>query len=288
MTFVFKHPSLTALELLWRWLAAIPLLYLAWRTLAPTVTAIPLDTTALQSMTFFEPVRSVAVLAGQLTTYRALLEKAGRWWVPLAVLVWSAAAGFGRVAVLRRADPSLRPHIAGMAVASLLRAIACLFLLYVWARACAGAVYLTVVSPGRHGGEPSLVLLTAIVVMATLLAFLGWSVSIWALDLLPLTSMTGLRLTSDCRKALRSKLWETNLVMGIVRVILLVLALTFSASPLPFQSSETQAYINVWWIGVAALYILGSDLFHVVRRVTYLRLLQSIASQTNADTPHAS
>ena len=76
--------------------------------------------------------------------------------------------------------------------------------------------------------------------------------------------------------------------MGIVRVALLVLALTFSASPLPFQSRETQAYISVWWVGVAVFYILGSDFFHVVRRVTYLRLLQSIANATNAGAAPAS
>ena len=76
--------------------------------------------------------------------------------------------------------------------------------------------------------------------------------------------------------------------MGIVRVILFVLSLTFSASPLPFQSQETQSYINVWWVGVALFYILSSDFFHVVRRVTYLQLLQSTAPQTNAPAPPAS
>ncbi len=288
ITFVFRHPSLTALELLWRWLAAAPLLALAWHSLAPAFQAIPLDAAALQSMTFFEPVRSVAVLAHQFTPFRAPLVATAKWWIPLALLVWAAVTALGRTAVLRRADPSLRPQLAPMAAVNLVRAAAFGLLLYFWFRAVSSAVYLTVVAPGRTGGEPNLVLLTALMVLTTLIFFLAWSLNIWALDLLPLRRMAGLQGTRAQRKQLRAKLIETNLVMGIVRVILLVLALTFSASPLPFQTRETQAYINVWWVGVAVFYILSSDLFHVVRRVTYLRLLQSIAGAANAASSSAS
>ncbi len=282
ITFVLRHPSLTALELLWRWLAAGPLLWLAWHRLAPTFQVIPLDAVALGGMTFFEPVRSVAVLVRQLTPFRAPLVATAKWWVPLALLVWAALATLGRTAVLRRADASLRSHYGPMAIVNLVRAAAFGLLLYLWFRAVTSAVYLTVIAPGRTGGEPSLVLLTAVMVITTLIFFLAWSLNIWVLDLLPLRRMTGLQLTRAQRKQLRAKLVETNLVMGIVRVILLVLALTFSASPLPFQSRETQAYINVWWVGVAVFYILSSDLFHVVRRIAYLRLLQSVAGAESA------
>ena len=288
MAFVIKHPSLTALEVFWRWLVAAPLLFLAWRNLAPKLSTIPLDTAALASMTFFEPVRSVAVLAHQLSPFRGPIQATGTWWIPLALLAWTGAATLGRTAVLRRADTSLRPSYGRMALANLLRAAGFLLVLYLWARTVVSAVDLTVVAPGRRGAEPNLVLLTAIVVVITLVAFLAWSLTVWRVDLFPLRSMTAVVLPIQQRKALSAKLMETNLVMGIVRVILLVLSLTFSASPLPFQSRETQAYINVWWIGVAAFYILSSDFFHVVRRVTYLRLLQSIALQTNADAPSAS
>ena len=288
MTFVFKHPSLTALELLWRWLAAAPLLFLAWHTLAPTLLAIPLNTAALESMTFLEPVRSATVFARQALPFRSPLEATAKWWIPLAVLVWTAAATLGRTAVLRRADRSLRPNLPRYALANLTRALLFLFLLGLWAGAMLTAVRVTVTHRIYFGQEPNLVLLTAAAVAITLAAFLLWSLSIWALDLQPLQAMTGAHPGANELRQLRSKLIETNLVMGIVRVILLVLALTFSASPLPFQSRETQDYINVWWIGVGLFYVLSSDFFHVVRRVTYLRLLQSITAGTNVSAPPAS
>lgn len=290
MAFVFKHPSLTALELLWRWLAAAPLLYLAWHSLAPTLAAIPLDTTALGTMTFFEPVRSAAVLVRALSPFRTPLVAVARWWVPLALLAWVVAATLGRTAVLRRAEPRLQPRLLPYLLANLSRALLFVLLLAVWLVGLRGAVRSTITHPLYFGQEPNLVLLTAEAVALTLAAFLLWSTTVWLLDLQPLQRMTGLQtaVNEGQGRQLRSKLIETNLVMGIVRVILLVLSLTFSASPLPFQSRETQAYINVWWVGVAAFYLLSSDFFHVVRRVTYLRLLQSVAERSAPPVQDAS
>ena len=71
---------------------------------------------------------------------------------------------------------------------------------------------------------------------------------------------------------LKSKLVEINLVMGIVKIALMVLALVFSATPLPFESAATPEFLWCWWIGVAVLYFIASDFFHVARLVGYLRL----------------
>jgi hypothetical protein len=68
---------------------------------------------------------------------------------------------------------------------------------------------------------------------------------------------------------------EINLVMGIVKVCLVVLALVFSACPLPFSSVETQEFLNWWWAGVGLFYVVFSDYFHVVRVAAYLRLWQA-------------
>lgn len=62
---------------------------------------------------------------------------------------------------------------------------------------------------------------------------------------------------------------EINLVMGIVKVALLVLALVFSACPLPFESVESPAFLMWWWIGVGVLYLVASAYFHVVRAAAY-------------------
>jgi len=70
--------------------------------------------------------------------------------------------------------------------------------------------------------------------------------------------------------------------MGIVRVSLVVLALVFSACPLPFETVETQGFLMCWWIGVGIFYLVASDYFHVVRSAVYLRLMRTyeIAPET--------
>lgn len=292
MTFVFKHPSLTALEILWRWLAGIPLAILAWFSLKPAFTAIPLNTTALESMTFLEPVRSVGVLVRQLGPFFKPLEQTGKWWIPLAVLTWTGAATLGRTVILRRANRlGTNPQSASQALPqtalyTFLRAFSFAILMALWLYGLFAAVQATVINPTASNAEPNLVLLTAEAVAVTLAAFLLWSTTVWLLDLRTVAAISGA--PQRTLPHLRPKLIETNLVMGIVRVILFVLAMTFSASPLPFQSRETQAFINVWWVGVGLFYILSSDFFHVVRRVTYLRLLQSSLEQTNGPAPRAS
>ena len=67
---------------------------------------------------------------------------------------------------------------------------------------------------------------------------------------------------------------EINLVMGIVKIALIVLAMVFSATPLPFQTVTTPEFLAWWWAGVAMLYLVGSDFFHVARLVAYLGLLR--------------
>jgi hypothetical protein len=76
-------------------------------------------------------------------------------------------------------------------------------------------------------------------------------------------------------KGLRGELVEINLVMGIVKIALLVLAMVFSACPLPFETVTTPGFLAWWWAGVALLYLLGSDFFHVARLVAYLTLLRA-------------
>ena len=71
---------------------------------------------------------------------------------------------------------------------------------------------------------------------------------------------------------LKGKLIEINLVMGIVKIALIVLAMVFSATPLPFETVATPEFMWWWWAGVGVLYFVGSDFFHVARLVGYLRL----------------
>jgi len=77
---------------------------------------------------------------------------------------------------------------------------------------------------------------------------------------------------------LRGKLVEINLVMGIVKIALIVLAMVFSACPLPFESVTTPEFLAWWWAGVTVLYLVASDFFHVARLVGYLELWRTYES----------
>jgi hypothetical protein len=63
-----------------------------------------------------------------------------------------------------------------------------------------------------------------------------------------------------------------NLVLGIVKIALIVLAMVFSATPVPFSSVTTPEFLMWWWAGVVVLYLIGSDFFHVTRLMAYLGL----------------
>src|SRR5262249_1688644 len=113
---------------------------------------------------------------------------------------------------------------------------------------------------------------------ATLGLFTLWAVVSWALSVAPLLAMLrnlgpGASLAAAFRLGpLKSKLVEINLVMGIVKIALIVLAMVFTAVQLPFQSVATQEFMLWWYVGVGVLYLLASDYFHVARLVGYLRL----------------
>ena len=70
---------------------------------------------------------------------------------------------------------------------------------------------------------------------------------------------------------LTSKLVEVNLVMGIVRLALIVLATVFSAIPLPFTADMTGTALYLWWALVTLLYLVASDFFQVARLAAFVQ-----------------
>ena len=66
-------------------------------------------------------------------------------------------------------------------------------------------------------------------------------------------------------KPFSSKLVEINLVMGIVKLALLVLAMVFSSVLIPFAEQVGAGTLHVEWIIVSIFYFVASDYFQVVR-----------------------
>ena len=150
-----------------------------------------------------------------------------------------------------------------------------------WLRLLGASSHFAITAPIAAGAEPNLVLYCGMVIVLTLSSFTAWAVVSWILFVAPLLAMlenlgVGASLQAALRLGpLRSKLVEINLVMGIVKIALIVLAMVFSATPLPFESVTTPGFLAVWWAMVTLVYLLWSDFFHVARLVGYLTLWRS-------------
>ena len=274
----WQRPSLTALEVLWRWAYGIPVLlvlrYEGIRILART----PLDVTALNSMSVLDPMAAAATMAKAVTALLPEVLRLALWLGPALIAVWVVVSSVGRTIVLRRADPVLHARVGTLLVLQAIRVVALLGSFAFWFWCMERVSDVTVTGPLAAGGEPNLVGYFALAIVATLGLFTAWAVMSWALSVAPLLAMlrdcgVGESLAAAFRLGpLKGKLVEINLVMGIVKMALIVLAMVFSACPLPFESVTTPAFLFWWWVTGTLLYFLASDFFHVARQVAYLQL----------------
>lgn len=265
MSAVWKRPSLTGLELLWRWSFGLSAAALIWFFAQDAV------------MVWTLKARNVdAILArGQLFNRGTNDVHAQLWPLLAGIAAWSIFAGIGRTCVLRRWDPSLRRRRVTAIMFAALRAFAFCAVVALWFELLFRIALICVWTPMARGSEPAYVPGFAVAVTTTLLLFVFWASLSWIVRIAPVLAMSrDLGVIESLRAAfkigpLKSKLIEINLVMGIVKVALLVLAMVFSACPLPFESVESQTFLTWWWVGVGVLYLVASDYFHVVRAAAY-------------------
>jgi hypothetical protein len=120
---VWRRPSLTALEIAWRWLAGLALFLssgLATRIQTPNFQ----DRTALlSSLTVFQPViaiHNITIVAADIFQGVAPLLL---WLFPLAFLLWNLIAALGRTIVLSHLDPKLHARRLTLFLLGTLRAL---------------------------------------------------------------------------------------------------------------------------------------------------------------------
>jgi hypothetical protein len=274
----WRRPSLTALEVLWRWAYGIPALLVLWYEGSKILRETPVDFAGLRSMTVLDLMGAATTLAKAMNALLPAVLRLALWLAPLMVVTWVVVSAVGRTLVLRRADGRLHRQVGTLIVLQAVRVVALLGSFAVWFWCMERVAEMTVTGPLAAGGEPNLVGYFSLVILATLGLFTLWAVVSWALSVAPLLAMLkGLGVSGSLAAAfrlgpLKSKLVEINLVMGIVKIALIVLAMVFSATPLPFESVTTPEFLMWWWVGVTILYFLGSDFFHVARQVAYLQL----------------
>jgi hypothetical protein len=281
------RPSLTALEVLWRWLYGVPALLLVWHEAVKILNATPVDIAALRRMTVVDPMGAAATLAQTLVVLLPPVWQVAVWLVPLLLVGWVVVSSLGRTVVLRRADGRLHARPMTLMVLQALRLVALAGSFVVWFLCVRWVGSETILGPLSVGGEPNLVGYFALVIVATLGLFTLWAVVSWVLSVAPLLAMLrGLGVGESLAAAfrlgpLKGKLVEINLVMGIVKIALIVLAMVFSATPLPFENVTTPEFLMWWWSGVTVLYLVASDFFHVARLVAYLELWRAYEGAEN-------
>jgi hypothetical protein len=270
MGWVVGQRPLIAIEIAWRWIFGIPFLALCWIEADKVFAAVPADSAGLTALDAQNPWVAAVELARAWTLYRPHVLQAAAWVAPIAALAWIVISGVGRGLVLRRIDPAVRLRFRPGAMMMLQAGWLALLGATCWGWfACMEWLVATHIS---GGGEPDLVGFAMWAIFLSLGFFTLWALVSWPLSIAPL-----LMLLEDCSalsalgrslrlgKPFTSKLAEINLVMGIVNLALIVLAMVFSAAPLPF-SDELGADALHWVNLIAVLfYLLASDYFQLVR-----------------------
>lgn len=268
MGWAFRRPSLTVLEVAWRWLFGIPLLLVCWRQAKQIVAAFPVESSGFNSIDPQNPWVAIVQLANVVAYYRSPVLAVLRWLVPSAAIVWVVISGVGRNLVLKRIDPRLRFRptlmIALQAAWLALLALTC----WLWFR----SMQWVAVTHITATGDPDLVGYAAWAITLSLAFYTLWALTSWALSIAPLlmlledrSAISALGQSLRLGKPFTSKLAETNLVMGIVKLMLIVLAMVFSAAPLPFSDELGSDALHFAVLTSTILYFVASDFFHIVR-----------------------
>jgi hypothetical protein len=293
MSAVWGRPSLTAVELLWRWGIGVPILALVAHATAQILRSVHFDKPALEAITVFQPVKALHVIGLAIAGILPAAQPIAACLLPVCAVAWLLAAAWGRTLVLRRYDPNLQSRPWAVFLLGALRAALLTFVWILWVGLILWAGRVAITEPARHGADPNVVYYCAILICGSLFLYVFWAVCSWPFQLAPLLAMEeNIGPLSALRSAIsgggvRSKLVEINLVMNIVKIAVLVLGMVFSASPLPFSSVETQTFLNCWWAGVIALYFAASDYFHVVHAVAYLSLWRELSRSPQAGARNA-
>src|SRR5580658_1074536 len=102
MGFVWSHPSLTAIEVAWRWAFGIPFLLVAWGQAQEILARIPPDSVGLDRLDWQNPWLSTVLLAEAVAQYEPAVAQVLRWLLPVGVVGWAVTSGLGRTLVLMR------------------------------------------------------------------------------------------------------------------------------------------------------------------------------------------
>ena len=270
---VFRRPSLIAIEVAWRWLFGIPFLLVCWRQAQQILAAYPVDSSAFASLDTQNPWVAAAQISSGISFYAPHVLAVLRWLLPAAAMVWIVVSGVGRGLLLKRMDARMR--FRPFTMMGTQGAWLGLFALAVWgwlrSMQWVAATHIDV------AGEPDLVGYFIWAIFLSLGFFTAFALSSWPLSITPLLVLRENRsIAPAMRESLRlgkpftGKLIEINLVLGIVKLALIVVAMVFSAAPLPFSDELGEGAMHAVAAASVVFYLVANDFFQVVRLRAFL------------------
>ena len=298
MGFVWSHPTLSLLEIAWRWLFGVPFLLVAWGQVQLILAQIPPSTAGLDRLNWTNPWLSSVILADAFGRYQPVVVSVLHWLLPAGVAGWAVVSGLGRTLVLARmrsldssSDPIAGVRFAlrklpGMILLQAVWMLALLGCLWLWYRGVgwASATHITV------GAQPDLVGYLCWLIFLSLGIYVLWALTSWTLAMAPLllfldakaqpgASWRSLVGSFRLGRELSGKLMEVSLVLAIVKIMLIVLDMVFSAAPLPFADEFGPDALHVVYTIVFVAFLVANDFFHVVRMRSFAALWQHYSAR---------
>lgn len=266
---VIKRPGLTLIELCWRWLVGIPILFVLSQQAQGVLAQYPLEASGAGTTSLSNPWLAAQQVAGAWNYYNPHVTSVMRWLLPVWAVAWILVSAMGRNLLLMRIEPKLRFRPGTMMVLQTAWMAMFLLVIYGWFRSMewVGATHM------NAPGEPDLVGLFIWAIFLSLGFFALWALVSWIVAVAPLIALLERRGSAlsafgqvfRLGKPFTSKLVEINLVMGIVKIGLAVLAMVFSAAPLPFSDELGPDAMHTVVEASLVFFLVATDYFQVVR-----------------------
>jgi hypothetical protein len=271
---LWRRPGLLARELAWRWLYGIPALLVLAHYAQRLLNQLLAARTGIEDFTLQQPAVAAQIIAASWHAIAPAALHIATWLGPLLMLGWAIASGIGRAILLRALTSQPRLRIAPLILLQLLRIAALASAWTLWFQAVRWAAHRTIAHIAS-AAEPDFVGFAAALICLSLGTFVLWALTSWVLSMATVLVVSdGLSPAQALAAAFRQgpltmQLVEINLVLGIVKLALIVLAMVFSAIPLPFETVMTGHALYAWWIFVGILYLGASDFFQIARLAAF-------------------
>jgi hypothetical protein len=275
----WRRPGLIARELAWRWLFGIPALLFLSVCARRLLTVLFAAHTGIEDFSLQQPLMAAQIVRASYNALRPAALELAHWAAPLLMLGWAVASGIGRSFVLRALVPGNRLRVVSLCLLQLLRVCALTLTWLAWFAMLrwAAARTITHLPPGA---EPSMVAFAAWLICLSIGSFIVWALWSWVLSIASVLIVADDRslisaLAASVRQGpLTTQLVEVNMVLGIVKLALIVLAMVFSAIPLPFEAQMSGSALYLWWAAVGVWYLAASDFFQIARLAAFVEFWQ--------------